>query len=125
MTEKYAFFGGFSKITNNFWPFSENKFSGDWIEYSRWGFQIKRIFGNNETEENYNEFGKLTSKNIFNLSFPNGNNSEGIYLIRPNDYWYYLAVKNKPNNLLWASENGHGSHLRTNKLQDRKEGRPG
>ena len=84
---------------------SENKFSGDWIEYSQWGFQIKRISGNNETEENYNEFGKLTSKNIFNLSFPNGNNSEGIYLIRPNDYWYYLAVKNKPNNLLWASEN--------------------
>ena len=84
---------------------SENKFSGDWIEYSRWGFQIKRISGNNETEENYNEFGKLTSKNIFNLSFPNGNNSEGISLIRPNDYWYYLAVKNKPNNLLWASKN--------------------
>ena len=35
---------------------SENKFSGDWIEYSRWGFQIKRISGNNETEENYNEY---------------------------------------------------------------------
>ena len=84
---------------------SENKFSGDWIEYSQWGFQIKRISGNNETEENYNEFGKLTSKNIFNLSFPNGNNSEGIYLIKPNDFWQYLAVKNKPNNLLWASEN--------------------
>ena len=84
---------------------SENKFSGNWIEYTNSGFQIKRISGNNETEENYNEFGKLTSKNVFNLTFPNGNNSEGIYLIRPNDNWYYLAVKNKPNNLLWASKN--------------------
>ncbi len=83
----------------------ENKFSGDWIEYSRWGFQIKRISGNNETEENYKEFGKLTSKNVFNLTFPNGSNSEGQYIIKPNDYWHYLAVKNKPNNLLWASEN--------------------
>ena len=55
----------------------ENKFSGDWIEYSRWGFQIKRISGKNETEENYNEFGKLTSKNVFNLTFPNGSNLEG------------------------------------------------
>ena len=85
----------------------ENKFSGDWIEYSRWGFQIKRISENNETEENYNEFGKLTSKNVFNLTFPNGSNSEGQYIIKPNDYWHYLAVKNKPNNLLWASENFH------------------
>ena len=84
---------------------SENKFSGNWIEYSQWGFQIKRISGNNETEENYNEFGKLTSKNVFNLTFPNGSNSEGQYIIKPNDYWQYLAVKNKPNNLLWASEN--------------------
>ena len=71
----------------------ENKFSGDWIEYSRWGFQIKRISENNETEENYNEFGKLTSKNVFNLTLPNGSNSEGQYIIKPNDYWHYLAVK--------------------------------
>ena len=46
---------------------TENKFSGNWIEYTSWGFQIKRISEGAETLENYNEFGKLTSKKTLNL----------------------------------------------------------
>ena len=63
---------------------TENKFSGNWIEYTSWGFQIKRISEGTETLENYNEFGKLTSKKTLDLSFPNEGNTEGEYLIKPN-----------------------------------------
>ena len=84
---------------------TENKFSGNWIEYTSWGFQIKRISEGTETLENYNEFGKLTSKKTLNLSFPNEGNTEGEYLIKPNSNWHYLTGKKKPDNLKWASIN--------------------
>ena len=83
----------------------ENEFSGNWIEYSRWGFQIKTISEGKEIIETYNDFGKLTSKKTLSLTFPNGKNSEGQYLIMPNDDWHYLTGKKKPNNLSWSSEN--------------------
>ena len=83
---------------------SENKFSGNWIEYTRWGFEIKRISGTQEIIENYDDFGQLNSKQIVNLTFPNNEGKgQGDYLIKPNSQWHYLAGKNEPKNLKWAS----------------------
>jgi ankyrin repeat protein len=85
---------------------SDNKFSGNWIEYTRWGFEIKRILGNKEIIENYDDFGQIRSKQILNLTFPDNDRKEKkeeSYLIKPNSKWHYLTGKNKPKNLKWSS----------------------
>ena len=83
---------------------SDNKFSGNWIEYTRWGFEIKRISETKEIIENYDDFGQLNSKQEVTLTFPNNDGKgQGDYLIKPNSKWHYLASKNEPKNLKWTS----------------------
>ena len=48
---------------------SSNKFSGNWIQYSRWGFEIKRLSETKEIIENYDDFGQLKSKKIVGLMY--------------------------------------------------------